>query len=179
MSTPRVVIVGAGIVGTNLADELTARGLGPGHRARSGPAAADRRFDISRSGPRLPNQRVEDDDGLRPIHGREVRRHGSRRPMVLQPGRRSGGCDDRRSASPNCIAGRAGRHRGASRAPCSNPQECVRIASTRSIRVESPWRTVCAEPTDSPRRRAWSLRWYAAPQARGAVFRESIEGDRH
>ena len=61
-TTPRVVIIGAGIVGTNLADELTARGVDPRHRRRPGPAAADRRLDLARARAGVPGQPVEDDD---------------------------------------------------------------------------------------------------------------------
>ena len=70
--TPRVVIIGAGIVGANLADELTARGWDRCHRGRPGTAAADRGLHLARAGAGLPDQRLQDDDGVRELHGREA-----------------------------------------------------------------------------------------------------------
>ena len=49
-------------------------GLDRRHRARAGAAVRHRRVQLARAGPRLPDQPVEDDDRVRPLHGREVRR---------------------------------------------------------------------------------------------------------
>ena len=91
---PRVVIIGAGIVGCALADELTARGWTDVTVARPGPPVRDRRLHLPRPGPGLPDQRLQDDDRVRPLHGREVQLARARRAVVLPAGRRS---RDRRS----------------------------------------------------------------------------------
>ena len=74
LAAPKVVVIGAGIVGSSLADELTARGWTDVTVARPRSAVRDRRFDVARARSGLPDQSVEDHVGVRQVHGREVQR---------------------------------------------------------------------------------------------------------
>ena len=176
MSTARVVIIGAGIVGANLADELTARGWDRVTVLDQGPLPLTGGSTSHAPGSGLPDQPVQDDDRVRPIHGRKVRRHGSRRRMVLQPGRRPGSGDHagapRRIASPTglgYIVGHRGHRARAQRNACG---------FIRSLTGENPRRTVCANRW--PGQGAASRRCDRAPRpgARRGVPRIH-EGDRH
>ena len=102
--SPHVVIIGAGIVGCGLADELTERGLDRRHGRRPGPALRRRWFELARPRPRLPDQRVEDDDRVRPLHRREVQR--SRRSTGSGASSRSAAwrSPPPRSGWPTCTA---------------------------------------------------------------------------
>ena len=71
-ASPRVVIIGAGIVGTNLADELVTRGWTDITVVEQGPLDTGRRLHLARPGPGLPDQPVQDHDRVRQLHGREA-----------------------------------------------------------------------------------------------------------
>ena len=141
MAGPRVVIIGAGIVGANLADELTARGWDQVTVVDQGPLPLTGGSTSHAPGwyfkPMRPN-----DDRIRPIYGRKVCRHGSRRRMVLQPARRPGSGDHaraaRRVASPAGVGHVVG-YRGHGAGPRG-----MRSAPSACRRVEDPGRTVCA-----------------------------------
>ncbi len=107
---PKVVIIGAGIVGTSLADELTARGCSDVHRAGPRSAVRHRRLHVARPRSGVPDQRIEDHDRVRALHGREIRR-----PRRLQPGRRAGGGHHRSTLDRSCRT-RGGRSPGEFRA---------------------------------------------------------------
>ena len=113
MVGPRVVIIGAGVVGAALADELSVRGLDRRDRRRPGPPARHGRVYVPRPGPGVPDELLQDDDRLARY---TVEKLGC-------PRRRRAACFSRsaawrspppRSASPNCTAGTAGRPPGAS-----------------------------------------------------------------
>lgn len=70
-SSPRVVVIGAGIVGCSLADELTARGWTDVTVLEQGPLPL-RRVHLARAGTGLPDGSVQDPHGVRPVHGGEV-----------------------------------------------------------------------------------------------------------
>ncbi len=153
---PKVVVIGAGIVGTSLADELTARGLHRRHRGRPRSAVHHRRIDLARTGPGVPDQPVQDDDRLRALHRREVLR--SRAIPTAGRSMRSAVSRSRppRSAGRTCTARRAGPRRGASTVDCSprpNAPRCIRCSIATASSVDStrpatgwPRRCVPAKP---------------------------------
>ena len=124
---PKVVVIGAGIVGTALADELTARGFTDVTVLDRGPAVHHRRLDLARARAGVPDQPVEDDDRVRPLHRREVLRAGTPRRLGLQPGRRPRGRHHRRSAGPTCTARPAGRQAWGIEGRLLSPAECVAL----------------------------------------------------
>ncbi len=147
---PKVVVIGAGIVGTSLADELTARGFTDRHGARPRAAVHHRRVHLARAGAGVSDQPVQDDERVRPLHRREVLLAGASRRLGVQSGRRPRGGHHRRSAGPICTARPAGPRRGASRAGCSRPPNaspCIRCSTPTASSVASTRR-----PTGWPRR---------------------------
>ena len=72
MGSPRVVIIGAGIVGTNLADELTARGWDRVTVIDQGPLPFTGGSTSHAPGLVFQTTAVEDDDCARELHSREV-----------------------------------------------------------------------------------------------------------
>ena len=100
MTGPRVVIIGAGVVGAALADELSARGWTTSRSSTRAPLPAAGRLHLARPGPGVPDQRVQDDDRARPLHRREARRPRRRRRALLPAGRRAGGGHHPRARSP-------------------------------------------------------------------------------
>ena len=80
-SAPRVVIIGAGIVGTNLADELVARGWTDITVVEQGPLDLPGGSTSHAPGLVFQTNAVEVDDPVRQVHGREaaarLRRTGS------------------------------------------------------------------------------------------------------
>ena len=94
------------------------RAAGPTSRCstavRCSPPADRRR--THRAG--VPDQPVEDDERVREVHGREVRRARASRRLGLQPGRRPRGGDHRRALGRPAPQGRLGRSRGGSTASC-------------------------------------------------------------
>ncbi len=67
---PSVVIIGGGIVGASLADEITARGWTDVTVVDGGPLPDFGRLHVACTGRRLPDQRHQGDERLRPVHGR-------------------------------------------------------------------------------------------------------------
>ena len=177
MTPPRVVIIGAGIVGAGLADELTERGWTDVTVLEQGRLFAAGGSTSHAPGPRLPDQRLEDDDGVRPLHGREVQRPRARRPVVLPPGRRARGRDDARAARGAAAAPRLARRRGASTAACSTrtrawpPGRCS--IATRC------WAATSSRPTAWPRPSARARRRRRRAIERGARFlgEQTVTGD--
>ena len=60
-------------------------------RGRARPAVRDRRLDLARAGSRLPDQPVEDHDGVCDVHGAAMVGDGTRRRAVRQDGGEPGG----------------------------------------------------------------------------------------
>ena len=171
MGSPRVVIIGAGIVGTNLADELTARGWDRVTVLDQGPLPLTGGSSSHAPGLVFQTNSSKTMTEVRHLHGREVPVAGRRRRVVLQPGGRSRGGDHRSDDSPNCTAGRAGPRRGASRVGSSirrNARSCIRCSTpTGSSAASTP------KPTGSPSPPASSSHSPAAhrPEARSSAAR--------
>ena len=163
---PRVVIIGAGIVGCSLADELASRGWTDVTVRRPGPSVRGRRLHVPRPGPRLPDQRLQDDGRVRPLHGREVQLARARRAVVLPPGRRPRGRAHPRTAPRPAAAPRAGARRGASRAACSTPTRCL-TAWPLLDRDGRPGRL--SRPDRRPRQGRPGVRGAGPPRDRGAA----------
>ena len=106
-ASPRVVIIGAGIVGCALADELDQRGWTDVTVVEQGPLFAAGGSTSHAPGARVPDQRLEDDGRVRPVHGREVQRARARRPVVLPTGRRPRGRAHAGAAARTCSGARA------------------------------------------------------------------------
>ncbi|MGH1555236.1 FAD-dependent oxidoreductase [Streptomyces sp. L7] len=88
MAGPRVVIIGAGVVGAALADEISARGWTEVTVVDQGPLPATRGLLLARARAGLPDQLLQDHDRVGPVHGREVLLPRRRRQALLPPGRR-------------------------------------------------------------------------------------------
>ena len=133
MTGPRVVIIGAGVVGAALADELSARGwtTSPSStRAR----ARDRRLLLARPRTGVPDQRVQDHDRDGPLHRREARLpRPRRRACFLQVGGLEVATTP--NGSPSCTAGTAGPPPGASSRACSTPPNAPSSPPARPRRV--------------------------------------------
>ena len=118
---PRVAIIGAGIVGCSLADELVMRGWTDVTVIDQGPL-----FAAGGSTSHAPGL-VFQTNGSKTMA--EFARYtvekscdpGARRAVVLQPGRQPRARPDRRSGCASCTGGRASPRRGASRAGSSTP----------------------------------------------------------
>ena len=97
------------------------------HAGRPGRPAGAGRFDVARARAGVSGQLVEDDDRVRPLHGREALRARGRRRALLPAGRRPRSRDDTRAGWPNCTAATAGSPPGGSRPSCSTPpRRCAR-----------------------------------------------------
>ncbi len=105
LADPRVVVIGAGIVGCSLADELTARGWTDVTVLEQGPAARPRRLHLARARPRLPDQPVEDPDGVRAVHRREVHAPSTSTASPASSGSAAWRWPPPPNASPTCTAG--------------------------------------------------------------------------
>ena len=164
MTGPRVVIVGAGVVGAALADELTARGWDDVTVVDQGDLPAPGRLHLARPRPGVPGQRVQDDDRARPLHRREAGRPRGRRRAVLPAGGRPGGRHHPRARRRDPPAARLADRAGASRRTCWTPPR-----RPRSTRCWTP--TWCSAgcgspPTGWPRRCApWTPRPGGPPRA--------------
>ena len=178
-TTPRVVIIGAGIVGTSLADELTARGVDRTSRCvDQGPLSADRRLDLARARARVPDQPVEDDDArsraytVEKFSGLDL--DGG---VVLQPGRRARGRHHARTLGRPAPPAGLGPTPGASRSPSStrtSASGCTRCwTASRSSAASTPRPTGWRRPSraaEAQARRARCARgarsWAAHRRAR-------------
>ena len=147
MTPPRVVVIGAGVVGSALADELTARGwtdvtvleqgplLAPGGSTSHAPGLV---FQTNRRRRWRP----------RPVHRREVL--GSRR---VRPGRRPGGRHHPGAAGGPAPPPRAARRPGAiDGAPASTPEECAPLHPLLDPRGKSSAASTSRPTASRPRR---------------------------
>ena len=111
-----------------------------GHRGRrAGAPVRDRRLDLTRARPRFPDQPVEDDDRLRPVHGGPVDAHGAGRRAVRQGGGQHGGGLDARAARRPETEGRS-RHELGRGGPPHRPRRGAR-QDTGAV-GPYPWRHI-------------------------------------
>ena len=136
MAGPRVVIIGAGVVGAALADELSARGWTDVTVVDQGPLPATGGSIVPRPRPGLPDEPLQDHDRAGPLHRREVLRPRRRRPALLPPGRRPRGRHHPRApgrtAPPARLGHRLGRRGPAARAPRS-ASSCTRCSTPSAV----------------------------------------------
>ena len=154
MSTsPRVVIIGAGVVGTNLADELTARGVDRVTVVDQGPLPLTGGSTSHAPGLVFQVSPSKTMTAVRDLHRRQVLRPRPRRRVVLQEGRWAGGRHDPgtadRPAPPARVADVVGRREHARR--------------RRRVRPAPP----AAGPRPRPRRPAHADRRPGEGRARG------------
>ena len=96
-TTPRVVVIGAGIVGANLADELTERGWTDVTVLDQGPLPLTGGSTSHAPGLVFQTNASRTMSAFAVVHRREVPRARGRRGLVLQPGRRARGRHHRRA----------------------------------------------------------------------------------
>ena len=169
-NSSRVVVIGAGIVGCSLADELTARGWTDVTVLEQGPLPAPGGSTSHAPGPRLPDRPVQDHDRVRRLHRPEVRLPGGGRAALLQPGRRPGGRHHRGPLGRSAPQGRTRRllgRTGRTAHPRGSASSCGRC-STR------PGSTAASTPptTGWPARCSPAAPRSSGPRARGARFLE-------
>ena len=175
MAPPRVVVIGAGIVGCSLADELTERGWTDVTVLDQGPLFSTGGSSSHAPGLVFQTNPSQDDDRARAVHGREVLRPRPRRAVVLQPGRRPRGRDDARAlgrpAPPARLRAVVGRRGRAARRPRRSAPGCTR-SSTRDqvlggLHVASDGLAKALRAGEAQARRAIErgARFLAAPRA--------------
>ena len=166
---PKVVVIGAGIVGTSLADELTARGWTDVTVLDRGPLFTTGGSTSHAPGLVFQTNPSKTMSAVRALHRREVRRTRASRRLVVQRGRRPRGRHHPGARGPTCTARPAGPRLGDRRATCSTPTECARCTrcwtATASSADSTPrptdWRRRCAPPRRRRRgpsraaRRSW------------------------
>ena len=124
------------------------------HRARPRAAVHHRWIDIPRTRLGVPDQSVQDDERVRALHRREVRRPQPSRRLGVQPCRWSRGRDHRRALGGPAPQGGLGRGMGHRRLGCSRAAECVAkhplLDRDRILggfhTPRTVWRTPCAPP---------------------------------
>ena len=175
MTGPRVVIIGAGVVGAALADELTARGWDDVTVVDQGALPAPGGSTSHAPGPGVPDQPLQDHDRAGPLHRREAGRPRRRRRAVLPAGRRAGGRHHprapRRAAPPARLAHRLGR-----RGPPARRRRGLRRAAPAAGPRAGPRRPAASPPTAWPRRCAPSRPRPGGPPsaARGSCARHEV-----
>ena len=143
-----------------------------------GPLFAAGGSTLARPGARLPDQRLEDDGRVRPLHGREVQLARARRAVVLPAGRRPRGRAHPGTARSTCGGATGWRSRGASRAALLDPDECL-AAWPLLDREARARRLSTSRPTASPRPSGRARPRPGARPRRGARFLGEHDGDRH
>ena len=143
MAVPRVVIIGAGIVGANLADELTSRGWDQITVVDQGPLPLTGGSTSHAPGLVFQTNASRTMTAFARYTVEKFARPGSRRRMVLQPTRRPRGGDHARAArraAPQAGVGDVMGHRGHGAGTRG-----MRTAPSPRRQVENRWRTVCAD----------------------------------
>ena len=173
---PRVVIIGAGIVGASLADELTARGWTDVTVARPGPAVRHRRLHLARARAGLPDQPVEDHDRVRAYTVEKFGALDIRTAGRSTAGRRARGRHHAGAARPICTAGRLGRPSWGIEARAARPGR-MRRAAPAARRRPHPRRLHV--PTDGLAKAVRAVEAQARrASARGAPFLPGTRGPR-
>ena len=142
---PKVVVIGAGIVGTSLADELTARGWTDVTVLDRGPLFATGGSTSHAPGLVFQTNPSKTMSAFAALHRREVRRPRASRRLGVQPGRRARGRHHAGTLGRSAPQGRLGRglgHRRATAHRRPNASSCTRCSTATASSADS------TRPTD-------------------------------